>query len=161
MNFPQQFSKLTLGAAIRKVLHALFLVILGAGATLAQTLAYVTNRDDKTVSVIDTVTNTVIATVPVGTTPEGVAITPTGAFAYVVNGTSTSGTGEVSVINTTTNTVVTTIPVGVNALGIAITPNGARAYVTNARENNVSVIDTATNTVIATVPVDHFRQQSP
>ena len=37
----------------------------------AQTRAYVTNFTDNTVSVIDSATNTVVATVPVGTNPEG------------------------------------------------------------------------------------------
>jgi YVTN family beta-propeller protein len=38
--------------------------------------AYVANKDSNTVSVIDTATNTVVATVPVGSAPIGVAITP-------------------------------------------------------------------------------------
>jgi YVTN family beta-propeller protein len=39
-------------------------------------LAYVTNEVSDTVSVIDTATTTVVATIGVGTNPEGVAITP-------------------------------------------------------------------------------------
>jgi YVTN family beta-propeller protein len=66
MNFPQQFSKLACGTALRKITLALFLVTFGASTALAQTRAYVTNIDDNTVSVIDTVTNAVVATVPVG-----------------------------------------------------------------------------------------------
>ncbi|MFE2448225.1 hypothetical protein ACWDHW_13035 [Streptomyces melanosporofaciens] len=38
--------------------------------------AYVTNIDDDSVSVIDTRTNTVTTTIPVGDAPNGVAITP-------------------------------------------------------------------------------------
>ncbi len=49
----------------------------------AQPFAYVSNLGSNTVSVIDTATNTVVATVPVGNGPSGVAITPNGAFAYV------------------------------------------------------------------------------
>ena len=37
------------------------------------------------VSVIDTATNTVVATVPVGSAPFGVAVNPAGTFAYVTN----------------------------------------------------------------------------
>lgn len=40
--------------------------------------AYVTNQNDDTVSVIDTSSNTVIATIPVGNGPFGIAITPIG-----------------------------------------------------------------------------------
>jgi len=97
-------------------------------------------------SVIDTSTNTVVATIPVGANPAGVAITPDGTRAYVAN-----SSGTVSVIDTSTNTVVATIPVTVGAQLVAITPDGTRAYVAN--NGTVSVIDTSTNTVVATIPV--------
>ena len=42
----------------------------------AQTQAYVTNNGSNTVSVIDTATNTVVATIPIGGEPLGIAITP-------------------------------------------------------------------------------------
>jgi YVTN family beta-propeller protein len=100
------------------------------------------------VSVINTATKTVVATVLVGNFPVGVAITPDGAFAYVTNGLDT-----VSVIATATNTLVATVPVGIRPVRVAFTPDGAFAYVTNFYSNSVSVIATATNTVVATVPV--------
>lgn len=68
---------------------------------LAQTRAYVANINDNTVSVIDSGTNTVIATVPVGQLPITVAVSPNGAFAYVAN----QGSHTVSVIDAATNTV--------------------------------------------------------
>src|SRR5207249_5961868 len=61
------------------------------------------------VSVIDTTANTVIATVPVGGQPEGVAVHPDGKRVYVAN---VSGPGTMSVIDTSTNTVASTILVG-------------------------------------------------
>jgi YVTN family beta-propeller protein len=121
---------------------------------LCNVLAYVANNLDGTVSVIDTTTNTVIATVPVGNSPFEVAITPNGTRAYVTN----QGSNNVSVIDTATNTVIATVNVGDGPFGVAITPNGTRVYVTNQNSNNVSVIDTATNTVIATVTVGSFPQ---
>lgn len=64
----------------------IFSVLSGAmSTTYAQTRAYVSNANDSTVSVIDTTTNTVIATVPVGAGPFEVAITPDGARVYVAN----------------------------------------------------------------------------
>src|SRR5216117_3487446 len=51
---------------------------LGTATAEAQTRAYVTNGFSNTVSVIDTATNTVVATIPVGAFPFGVAITPDG-----------------------------------------------------------------------------------
>ncbi len=87
----------------------------------------------------------VTATITVGTFPSGVAITPNGAFAYVIN----TAANNVSVINTADNTIVAGTPIalpsGASPRGIAIasTPNGAFAYVTNYGSNNVSVIDIA------------------
>ncbi|WP_030980839.1 YncE family protein [Streptomyces sp. NRRL S-1824] len=84
------------------------------------------------------------ATVNVGTNPVGVAITPDGLRAYVVNG----GSGNVSVIDTASNMVTATV--GTNPRGVAITPDGLHAYVTNIGSGNVSVIATASNMVTAT-----------
>jgi virginiamycin B lyase len=96
------------------------------------------------VSVISTATNTVTATISVGTVPNGLAITPDGAFAYVTY------FSAVAVISTSTNTVVATVPVP-GGETVAITPNGAYAYVVCASCGNLSVIATATNTVVATI----------
>ena len=119
----------------------------------AEPYAYITNVDSNTVSVIDTATNTVIATVPVGMKPSGVAVSPDGSKVYVTNGYSNS----VSVIDTATNTVTATVPVGSIPLGIAVTPDRTKVYVanwgSNGIGNTISVIDTSTNTVIATIPV--------
>ncbi len=116
----------------------------------AQFFAYVTNSNSSSVSVIDTASNAVVATVGVGARPIGVAITPDGSRAYVANSFSNS----VSVIDAANNTVVATVPVESVPQGLAITPDGSRAYVANSFSNSVSVIYTASNTVIATVGVE-------
>ena len=128
--------------------------VLGAATARAQTRAYVTTTGSvgtsDFVSVIDTVTNNVVAKIPVGLSPFDIAITPDGARAYVAN----QGISNfVSVIDIATNSVVETIPGGRTPVGVAITPDGTRAYVTNDFSNTVSVIDAATNTVVATIPV--------
>jgi YVTN family beta-propeller protein len=83
---------------------------IGSAQNLAQN-AYITNEGSNppTVSVIDTATNTVTATIAVGSNPLGVAMTPDGSKAYVAN----AGSNTVSGIDTATNTVTATIPVGV------------------------------------------------
>jgi YVTN family beta-propeller protein len=79
--------------------------LFGAPESLAQN-AYIPNQSDATVSVINTATNAVIATVPVvGANPAGVAVTPDGKKVYVTSD------NTVSVINTATNTVIATVPV--------------------------------------------------
>jgi YVTN family beta-propeller protein len=115
----------------------------------AQPFAYITNYGNNTISVIDTLTDTVVATVAVGNDPVGVAVNPAGTRVYVTNRTSSN----VSVIDTSTDTVVATVAVGSGPFGVAVNPAGTRVYITNSGSNNVSVIDTSTDTVVAAVAV--------
>jgi YVTN family beta-propeller protein len=136
------------------IIIALSIFLFGIETAKAEPFAYVTNRGSNDVSVIDTVTNMVVGPpIPVGESPEAVAITPDGRRAYVTNFAS----NDVSVIDTTTNMVVDTITVGSSPAGVAITPDGSRAYVINVQFgvdlDNVCVIDTATNMVVDTITV--------
>jgi len=110
---------------------------------------YVANEFDNTVSVIATATNSVIKTISSTdfSSPQNVAITPDGAYAYVTN-----FSGGVTVIRTSDNTVITTVTAGTAPYGIDITPDGNFAYVSNFTSNDVTVIQTSTNTVVATIP---------
>jgi YVTN family beta-propeller protein len=126
---------------------------IGSAQTLAQN-AYITNSGDGTVSVIDTVTNTVIATIAVGAQPFGVAVAPDRSKVYITNNAGNS----VSVIDTATNTVVATILVQENSpIGVAVTPDGGKAYVANQSSESVTIIDTATNTVTGRIFVGDFH----
>src|SRR5687768_13258264 len=112
---------------------------------------YVTNELSNTVSVIDTNSRAVVATITVGSGPTAVAMAPNGARLFVLNG---SGSTSVSVVNTATNAVINTIPLLVTqARGLGIAPNGARLYVSTYSSNSVKVIDTQTNAILATIPV--------
>jgi YVTN family beta-propeller protein len=127
--------------------------------------AYVINSaNGGSVSVINTATNTVTATVTVGSDPSGVAVTSNGEYAYVTNALGDS----VSVISTATNTVTATIPHGQfgEPWGVAVTPNGEYAYVTNKISGTVAVISTgastsptATSTVAPTSTIPEFPGQ--
>lgn len=101
------------------------------------------------ISVLDTSTGSVVATIPVGVYPLGVAVNEAGTRVYVTN----QGSNTVSVIDTANNSVVASVPVGVSPSGVAVNPAGTRVYVANSGGKSVSVIDTATNTVIATLKV--------
>ena len=86
-------------------------------------------------------------TIPVGTNPFGVAVSPDGTRAYVTN----YGSASVSVINTTTKAVTATIPVNGSPRGVAVSPNGTRAYSANRFTASVSVINTASDVVSASI----------
>jgi YVTN family beta-propeller protein len=80
-------------------------VVLSVGPAKAVPFAYITNYLANNVSVIDTATNMVVATVAVGDLPGGIAVTPDGSHVYVAN----SLPNSVSVIDTATNTVVASV----------------------------------------------------
>jgi YVTN family beta-propeller protein len=130
---------------------ALVIFTLGNAQSLAQN-AYITNTTSNNVSVIDTATNKVTATIPVGDFPDGVAVSPDGRRAYITN----TGSGTVSVIDTATNKVIATIATSAQSVGIAVSPDGRRVYTANLLDQSISVIDTETNALIATVPVSIF-----
>lgn len=108
---------------------------------------YVANQISSDVSVIQTSTNSVIATIPVGLNPTCVAASTNSNYVYVAN----SNNNNVMVIRTSDNTIIDTITVGDLPSGIAVLPNGQHLYVTNLGNDNISVIQTSDHTLIATI----------
>jgi len=92
----------------------------------------------------------VVATIPVGRGPEGIALDPQSRRLYTAN----NDDNTVSVINTETKTVTATIAVGQMPRRLALDPSTETLYATNTAGKSVSVIDTRTNTVTATIPLD-------
>ncbi len=78
--------------------------------------------------------------IPAGKTPRAVAITPSGATAYVLN----YGSGTVTPIAVATSLAGRAIGVGSDPTAIAITPNGTTAYVVNYGSATVTPITIAT-----------------
>src|SRR5260370_42636550 len=92
---------------MKKLALALTLAcLLGPASARAQN-AYITNQVSNTVSVIDTAIDMVIATIPVGLAPVGVAVSPDGTKVYITNGTVNTG----AVIDATTHTARAPIPI--------------------------------------------------
>lgn len=111
---------------------------------------YGTGGGGNTVSVIDTRSLAVVATVTTTASgPWACGVTPNGKTVYVVNATGDA----VSVISVATNTVIATITGLSNPHSAAVSPDGAYVYVTNQGANTVSVISTSTNTITAAITV--------
>src|SRR5207247_5104810 len=90
--------------------------------------AYVVNQGRNTVSVIDSASHSIIATMPAGAGAFRSVITPDSARLYVLNRLAVS----VTVFDLATNDVVTTIPlVATDAALLAMSPDGRRVLVTN------------------------------
>lgn len=120
---------------------------------LFETHAWVTLDD--AVAIYNVYSDELVATVPVGLTPQFPKRTPDGTKVLVPN----SGSNTVSVISTASNMVVATIPVGLNPTAVAVDPTSTTGYVTNFGSGTVSVISIPTDSVVATItlggtPVD-------
>lgn len=115
----------------------------------ATLLLYVANTGSDDVTVIEASTNSVVTTVPVGSGPRLIDVTPDGTRAYVTLIVADS----LAVVNLTDNTLSTTVKVGDGPRGVAVTPDGTRAYVANSFSDDVSVVDLSTNTVVTTIPL--------
>lgn len=85
----------------------------------------------------------VVATIPVGAAPWGVAITPDGGRAFIGNS-GESTVNNISVIDIAAQSVIRQINTGRSgAAGVTITPDGSRAFVANYGPGSVSIIDTS------------------
>ena len=134
---------------MKKCLLPLLLVFCAfASSALAQSLFVVTTLSDA-VAVIDSSTDQITTTIPVGTGPIRIAMSPDRLKAYVSNGTA----GTVSVLDTVALATTATIPVGARPQESAVTPDGGRLFLVHQSTKGVTVIDTATNLVITNIVI--------
>jgi len=110
--------------------------------------AFVTDSSSTSVTAFNPSGGAVIGgPIPVGATPSGIAVAPSGVFAYA----AALGAGTVTPIATSTNATSPAFG-GFNApAGITIAPNGTQGYVTNSGGANVSVFSTASNSVTGSI----------
>lgn len=129
----------------------------------AGTIAYVTNSNSTTITLIAIATNQVIGTIGGFDGPSGMVITPDGNYAYVNNYGSPAGVGSgnattIRVVDLHTNLIIgPAITVGLAPASLAISPDGRFVYVINYVDGNpgtgtISIIQTSDNTVIGTIP---------
>lgn len=103
----------------------------------ALTRAYVTNQTDNTVSVINTLDQTVVAPpLVVGNSPFGVAVAPAADYFYVVS----RAENKLSQVNVATGVPYATHVTGSDPVGVAVSPDSAFAYVTNHAAATISAI---------------------
>ncbi|MEH7149806.1 hypothetical protein V7095_05075, partial [Bacillus thuringiensis] len=118
--------------------------------------AYVAEIANNAVAVIGPSYN-IIATIPVGANPFGVAVEQGSGKVYVSNLNSQT----VSIIDGNSNTVIGTVTVGPNPRGISIDPDTGNAYVSvGGGANDVVVISGDTGGLLNTIPAGNRPHQS-
>jgi YVTN family beta-propeller protein len=97
--------------------------------------AYVANFNSSDVSVIDTATRTVVATIALAaeSEPTGIAITPDGSTVYVTDDRVSLGpppfSSRLFVVSTATRMLVATVAAPAPLFGVSVTPDGASVWV--------------------------------
>ena len=139
-------------------------------APSARELAYVTNEDSQDLTVIDTHGETVIATIPVGTRPRGVKVSPDGRTVFVAlsgspkcppsmpdeeceklkSDKSKDGIAQVDIAG---RRVTRILPGGSDPEQFDINRDGSLLYVSNEDAGTASIVEVATGRIRMTVPV--------
>jgi YVTN family beta-propeller protein len=107
--------------------------------------------------IINTATNTIGGSVPLGISPTAIYLDTFLNRLYVPN----TGDNTVTVLNTADISLgvtppiptLATVKVGSNPVSVAALPNGLSFYVANSTSNTVSVVSSSSFGVVATIPV--------
>jgi PQQ-dependent catabolism-associated beta-propeller protein len=141
-----------------------------ASALPSGELAYVTNEDSQELSVIDTRTDSVVATIPVGTRPRGVRVSRDGKTVYVALSGSPrcpptmpdeeceklaadKSKDGIAVVDVATRKVSRVLPGGSDPETFDISEDGSTLFVSNEDANTASIVDISSGKVRSTVSV--------
>jgi YVTN family beta-propeller protein len=157
---------------VRALLTALAFVLAcahapGGPAPAAAPRLYVSNEVSNDVSVVDTATDAVVATIPVGNRPRGLRISPDGRLLYVaVSGTPIAAPGSereggqgdrakdgIAVVDLARGAVVRMLPSGVDPENFDLSPDGRRLYVSNEEVAGASIVDVESARILSSAPV--------
>ncbi len=137
---------------LRRNLALLCLALLPAQAPFAAPYAYLTDGSNgDTVRVLDTATDTVVASIPMatGSTPWGVAVSRDQARAYV----SLVDAGALAVFDAASHVQIGTVAVGPAPFSVAVSDDGTRVYAPSLVDGTLSIVDAASLALLATVPL--------
>ena len=110
------------------------------GIAIANGKAYVVNRGNGSVSIVNVSSRTVLDTIMIGGEPRYAVATPNGEFVYISN-----SNGNIQKIRTSDNVIVKTIAVyGSRNLGAS--PDGSKIYAAT-QSNTVSVINVSNDNI--------------
>ncbi len=106
---------------------------------------WVTNRADSTITIVDTLTNTVVTHIGADY-PTGIAFNPTGTRAFVAEAELGDTIGSLRVFDVSSTATIARIPVGNLPHVVKVTPSGHYVFVTNIGSNSITEIGVNTST---------------
>jgi YVTN family beta-propeller protein len=133
-------------------------------------LAYVTNEDSQDLTIIDTRTDSAVATIPVGTRPRGVRVSPDGKSVFV----ALSGSPKcpptmpdeeceklkadkskdgIAVVDAASRKVLRVLPGGSDPETFDVSHDGSTLFVSNEDAGTASIVDVASGKIRSTVKV--------
>ena len=133
-------------------------------------VAYVTNEGSEELTIIDTRTDSAVATIPVGTRPRGVRVSPDGKTVFVALSGSPrcpptmpdeeceklkadKSKDGVAVVDAASRTVSRVLPGGSDPETFDLSRDGATLFVSNEDAGTASIVDVASGKIRSTVNV--------
>jgi YVTN family beta-propeller protein len=132
------------------------LISVSTAVIAAAPFAYITNSGSANILVFDTATETGVTPIslPAGTVPYGVAVSPDGSRIYA---THFAFAGKLFVIDAATNAVLASPTVGIFPFAVAVHPSGNRVFLTTMQSGGRLVVVDATTFAVTAVPVGNPR----
>ena len=118
--------------ASNTIARRLYMPRISNGLAIHGSLLYVSTRDAGTVTEVDMTTNTVVRTLQVGGSPQGIVVSPDGAKLYIAN-----QNGTLQFWDLTANSG-TAVPLAGPGYGLALCPADGRLYATTLGSYPVS-----------------------
>jgi YVTN family beta-propeller protein len=110
---------------------------------------FVPTEDTGAVVIAEGGTGRILGSVPIGSEPEGIAVSPDRRVVYV----TAEGDNRVAVVDAASRKKTAELDVGQRPRGVAFSPDGKRAYVTGELDASLTIIDTAAVQVLRRVTV--------
>jgi YVTN family beta-propeller protein len=110
---------------------------------------FVPTEDSGAVMIADVATGRILGSVPIGSEPEGIAVSPDRRSVYV----TAEGDNRIAVVDAASRKKTAELDVGQRPRGVAFSPDGRRAYVTGELDASLTIVDTDAVQVLRRVTV--------
>lgn len=119
-------------------------------------MLYASSAYGNDVEVITPITNSISTSIPIQSSPSGLAVDQTNGNLYIAE----QFDSNVTVVNTTTNQIVDVIGTNYGPNSVMYDQNNGYLYITNPYFNEMTVINGQTNAVVGTISVGSFPFQA-